>query len=110
MPDLRDRWEQMSPRERDAMVAEKVMGYRQLPVNWFPGTDITAALDVVEKMREKGFMFMLIQDCHGIYAAFEPKPTMEGQCQTPIELWNEVDGDSFADVIALASLLALGVE
>ena len=43
-------------RELDREVATKVMGFRQLPINFFPSTDIGDAWDVVENLSEMGFI------------------------------------------------------
>ena len=43
-------------RELDALVVEKVMGWKWLSGNpWAPSTDIAAAWEVLEKMRERGY-------------------------------------------------------
>lgn len=62
-------------REMDALVAEKVMGWHRLSFSkcwisgaskkerrielWSPSTDISGAWEVVEKMREKGFIWSI---------------------------------------------------
>lgn len=79
----RVKWGALSARERDALVAERVMGWpvigddepyrhhvhkggvvtargpqafrgRAIPDRWFPSTDIAAAWDVVDKLLETG--------------------------------------------------------
>lgn len=46
----RKKMEEKAGRELDARVAVEVMGYKQLPVNWFPSTDIAAAWEVADKV------------------------------------------------------------
>jgi hypothetical protein len=70
-------------RELDALVAEKVMGYKTAPIpdgetanppNF--STDITAAWQVVEKMRERGYRLGLrtwVRSAEGEAVFVDPK-------------------------------------
>jgi len=115
-------WASLSPRERDALVAERVMGLsksdaRQAGLNcptcgydgqWSSGanwrtlvpqysTDIATAWQVVEKLKEK-YEFQLLLD-HGQWSF----SVFRGDKFT-------VYGSTVPEVICLAALRAVGVE
>lgn len=49
------KWAEMTPRERDVLVADKVMDLAWPGDNFRPSTDISAAWEVVEKVGEQHF-------------------------------------------------------
>jgi hypothetical protein len=87
-------------REMDALVAEKVMGWRLHPhkTHWMtnnnnfrrigtflPSDDISAAWEVVEKMKEKGRLYLIVSDDIGYKAEIllnDPVPMATAQCDT----------------------------
>lgn len=120
------KWSELSPRERDALVAEKVMGFTV--TDWPTGksfpvtsaiaagvlserqesriphytTQIAAAWEVVEKLRREKMLVTVVSDEDGGWNA---------------EMWDynnrqsgEVFAESAPEAICLAALRACGVE
>lgn len=83
-------------RELDACIAEQIMGWSSLSMRF--STDIAAAFQVVEKMREEGWLFSLSND------------GTEWSCQFSKPMGAEVrtSGGNAATVICLAALEAKG--
>lgn len=97
-------WSTMNERERDALVAEKVMGRT---VNFFNesarppyySSNIASAFLVVEQMRKEGFSHMIIGG--------------ESELVTVTFAHNQVGvsrGESIAECISLAALRSKGVD
>jgi hypothetical protein len=110
-------WNEMTPRQRDALVAEKVMGWiksTERPQRWItdygalhedywrPTSSIAAAWEVVEKMRSNGWEFELDSDVDRI----------NEWCATFVTLSAVERGISpkAPEAICLAALRAVGVD
>jgi hypothetical protein len=82
MGEMKMKWDELSPRERDALVAEHVMGWKPSPTlidgwvlqdgthinhgGFHPSTNIAG--QVVEKMYEKGFTMDILMYSDGCYS------------------------------------------
>lgn len=112
--DMRLSWDEMTTRERDALVAEKVMGWNVYQASWSPTTDIAAAWEVVEKM-----------DAEHRTLRVSRHPVMGWECEIfPPYPWREhtnegvrvhstsysASADTAPEAICLAALRARGVD
>lgn len=111
-------WDEMSARERDALVAEKIFGTPLDPYR--PGwvidgnirtylknytTDISAAWEVVEKMRERGHDFDAgaWNKMKPVWSARFPKEDVNNSHYDSL-------GDTAPEAICKAALRTVGVE
>jgi hypothetical protein len=116
------KWDELSPRERDALVAEKVMGWvlgnnpltSMIDTGWIdpvtgswakgfsPSADITDAWQVVEKLQEV-YLYTDIRTCADFYEVWitdHANDSTTGTFATP----------KLPEAICFASLKAMGVE
>jgi hypothetical protein len=103
-------WAEMTPRQRDALVAEKVMGWAKIEYSdgtvgfWWKvphyTTDIAAAWAVVEKMRECGINYSVHNYGDGHECVFDKE----------MVVFERVSSSSAPEAICLAALRALGVD
>ncbi len=108
------KWDSLTPRERDAWVAEAVMGYsaikidgntfiilddKSLPVDFNPSEDISAAWEIVEKIIQDEMWINLIvgkdTDC-----------TIFSKGKICGEVMGEAKKETAPEVICLAALIA----
>jgi hypothetical protein len=122
----REQWEKMTAREKDALVAEKVMGVKVdcptcmvaelgcIGTPTYPAcyegkgkchysSDISAAFQVVEKMRERGIMLTLM-NWHYYGRNYWTAKFRNSDADN--KEW-EGEGDTAPSAISLAALLAL---
>ena len=119
------KWAELSARERDALVAREVLGYTDY---WPEGaamnmervpyytTDIAAAWEVVEKMRERGLLVEVGNRAQSVgvgkgWYAFAVSPDYEAcdECGAPYDPDYSV-GATAPEAICIAALRACGVE
>lgn len=125
MESFEDQWEKLLPRERDALVAEKVFGFKTgvyahgdqpeiiTPDNQFLriprySSDLAAAWEVVEHMRRFHFRDVLslvspTDDCRSYRAMFSKKCAADMDSY-PADMGM---GESASEAICLAALNAL---
>ncbi|GMA50155.1 hypothetical protein GCM10025857_15120 [Alicyclobacillus contaminans] len=101
------KWSEMSPRERDALVAEKVMGYtecgKEEPIEYT--THISAAWDVVDRMQQLGWNMDLMN------AYIVPEIGRQWGCDLRDGRNLVVGlGPTAPEAICLAALRAVGVD
>jgi hypothetical protein len=123
---MKMKWDEMSPRERDALIAEKVMGYEVIDVlkqgithmdngtkRWIKNpnysTKIADAWQVVEKLKQKHDFVTIVwgDGTWGCHIATMLPPNDEWEYDS-----NEwvADAPTAPEAICKASLLAMGVE
>jgi hypothetical protein len=113
---MKIKWSELSPRERDALVAEKVMGFNKSDLDFMGEihvekdgihrelphytTDIAAAWEVVEKLNCQGYRVEIVCGSQGdTYVTF-----VIGGIRCRVDCYN------LKEAICLAALKAVGVE
>lgn len=96
-------YEELSYRELDALVAEKVLrvdeeAAKQIATTWWPSTDVSDAFDVVEAMRERGRWFEIETEPQGWHVVIGVEPGCTGE---------EASHESLPRAICIAALRAL---
>lgn len=93
------KWEEMSDRKRVALVAEKVMGWTDVWQPFFPSTDISHALKVMDVLLVEGWD-PIIEREHGLWQVWFTHDTFDAQF---------AKADSIPAAICQAALKAVGV-
>jgi hypothetical protein len=111
------KWSELKSRERDCLIAEKVMGWGKdyLNVDWSPSTDIKAALSLVDLCfhefeihnfkagRKKKLWMKLLKEVRPYWTVYFRSVKKHSRSDTEY-------GDTPAEAICLAALRAVGVE
>jgi hypothetical protein len=115
------KWDELSPRERDTLVAEHVMGWKldkpywsekevwvksgtnyDWTENWSPSTNIADAWQVAEKLQEV-YLYTDIRTCADFYEVWITDHANDSATET-------FATPKLPEAICLASLKAMGIE
>lgn len=102
-------WQAMTPRERAALCAEKIMGWQCNGeiLCWSPTTCPKDCTRVIEAMRAKGYVVRLENGLDGTWEATFYKPNATAYSSSDK---NYAAANTMPEAVALAALRAVGVE
>ena len=97
--EVQAKWDALTPRERDAWVAEAVMGWQ-----WTYTSDIAAAWQVVEKMMEGEHNSFRLFRCDGFPESRRCAASFKPSVESALKL---VEAPTAPEAICLAALMAV---